>query len=51
MTTTMHRKIHADRGCSRCNGALPLDRVRLCADCVEADNAERQSVLFPEVTP
>lgn len=42
-------KIHGDRGCARCNGALPLDRVRLCSDCVEKDNAERQAVLFPGV--
>jgi len=38
--------IHTDRGCARCNGPLPLDRTRLCAQCVEADNAERQSSLF-----
>jgi hypothetical protein len=37
--------IHEDRGCERCNGALPLDRMRLCASCVEKDNAERQEPL------
>jgi hypothetical protein len=41
--------IHADRGCQRCNGPLPLDRERLCATCVEKDNRERQASLFPEV--
>jgi hypothetical protein len=38
--------IHTDRGCVRCNGPLPLDRLRLCAGCVERDNAERQATLF-----
>lgn len=41
--------IHADRGCSRCNGPLPLDRERLCAPCVSKDNDERQAHLFPGV--
>lgn len=40
--------IHADRGCSRCNGPLPLDRTRLCASCVDVDNADRQASLFSE---
>jgi hypothetical protein len=40
--------IHADRGCERCNGPLTLDRFRLCSGCVEKDNRERQSSLFPE---
>jgi hypothetical protein len=39
--------IHTDRGCARCNGPLPLERTRLCAGCVEKDNAERQASLFP----
>lgn len=39
--------IHADRGCARCNGPLPLDRERLCAPCVAQDVAERQASLFP----
>lgn len=43
-------EIHQDRGCARCNGPLPLDRSRLCAPCVEKDNAERQASLFSEVT-
>lgn len=38
--------IHTDRGCARCNGPLPLDRTRLCAPCVDAENAERQASLF-----
>lgn len=41
--------IHPDKGCARCNGPLTLDRARLCAPCVDADNAERQAALFPEV--
>lgn len=44
-------RIHPDRGCERCNGALLLDRQRLCASCVEKDNAERQVPLFPEARP
>lgn len=39
--------IHTDRCCARCGGVLMLDRVRLCASCVDADNAERQASLFP----
>jgi hypothetical protein len=41
--------VHPDRGCARCNAALPLDRERLCAPCVAKDNAERQAPLFSEV--
>lgn len=41
--------VHPDRVCARCNGALPLDRVRLCAPCVERDGRERQVNLFPGV--
>ncbi|NTX08924.1 hypothetical protein [Myxococcus sp. CA040A] len=43
-------KIHDDRGCSCCNGPLPRERFRLCADCVEADNEARQVSMFPEVS-
>lgn len=42
-------KIHEDKGCERCNGPLFLDRFRLCADCVSADNAERQVPMFAEM--
>lgn len=35
-------EVHPDRGCSRCNAALPLERFRLCAPCVEKDTSERQ---------
>jgi len=38
--------IHTDRGCTRCGGVLPIARERLCARCVEKDNAERQGSLF-----
>lgn len=38
-------EVWPDRGCERCNSALPLDRFRLCASCVEKDNAERQGIL------
>jgi hypothetical protein len=41
--------VHPDRGCEKCNGALTLDRFRLCAPCVAKDNAERQACLFPGV--
>lgn len=41
--------VHPERGCERCNAALRLDRVRLCAPCVAKDNAERQASLFSEV--
>lgn len=43
--------VHADRGCARCNGALMMDRQRLCEGCVEEHNFEQQGVLFPGVTP
>ena len=43
--------VHHDRGCTRCNGPLLLDRMRLCAGCVAKDNAERQATLFPTVPP
>lgn len=39
-------EVHPDRGCARCNGALSLERSRLCERCVDDDNAERQSRLF-----
>lgn len=39
--------IHEDRGCARCNGPLPRDHQRLCADCVVVDTAERQLPMFP----
>lgn len=42
----LEAKVHEDRGCARCNGPLLRDRERLCAPCVEADNAERQGVLL-----
>lgn len=40
-------EVWPDRGCERCNCALPVDRFRLCASCVEKDNAARQGSLFP----
>lgn len=40
-------EIHPDRGCAMCNGALPIDRFRLCVSCTERDNAQRQGSLFP----
>lgn len=39
-------EVHEDRACAKCGGVLPLERFRLCAPCVERDNAERQGVLF-----
>lgn len=42
-------RIHPDRGCARCGGALLLERARLCEVCVEKDNEERQVSLFAEV--
>lgn len=39
--------VHEDKACARCNGVLPIDRFRLCASCVEKDNAQRQGELFP----
>lgn len=39
-------EVHEDRGCEKCGGALPIERSRLCAACVERDNAERQRSLF-----
>lgn len=39
-------EVHEDRGCAKCGGVLPIDRFRLCASCVERDNAERQIPLF-----
>lgn len=39
-------EVHEDRGCASCGGILPIERFRLCASCVEKDNAARQGVLF-----
>lgn len=41
-------RVHADRGCAKCNGPLLLERERLCGPCVERDVADRQCVLFSE---
>lgn len=40
-------EVHETKVCERCGGCLEIDRFRLCAPCVEAENAERQEVLFP----
>jgi hypothetical protein len=40
-------EVHEDKACARCGGCLEVERFRLCAACVEAENAERQGVLFP----
>jgi hypothetical protein len=39
-------EVHEDRGCAGCGGVLPIERFRLCASCVEKDNAQRQGALF-----
>lgn len=41
--------VYPDRGCQRCNSALPLDRDSLCVGCVDLDLDERQASLFPGV--
>ena len=40
-------EVHDTKACARCGGCLEVERFRLCAACVEAENAERQGALFP----
>jgi hypothetical protein len=40
-------EVHETKACARCGGCLEIDRFRLCAACVELENAERQGSLFP----
>jgi hypothetical protein len=40
-------EVHEDKACARCGGCLEIERFRLCAGCVEAENMERQGSLFP----
>ena len=42
-------EVHETKACARCGGCLEIERFRLCAACVEAENAERQGSLCPEV--
>jgi hypothetical protein len=39
-------EVHETKVCARCGGCLEIERFRLCAACVEAENAERQGTLF-----
>jgi hypothetical protein len=39
-------EVHETKGCERCGGCLEIERFRLCASCVEAENAERQLILL-----
>ena len=40
-------EVHETKVCAKCGGVLTIERFRLCASCVEKDNAERQGSLFP----
>lgn len=37
---------HEDKACAGCGGVLLIERFRLCAACVERDNAAKQATLF-----
>jgi hypothetical protein len=39
-------EVHETKVCARCGGCLEIERFRLCAPCVEAENAEHQLILF-----
>lgn len=39
-------EVHETKACERCGGCLEIERFRLCAPCVEAENADRQGSLF-----
>jgi hypothetical protein len=39
-------EVHETKVCGRCGGCLEIEHFRLCAPCVEAENAERQGVLL-----
>jgi hypothetical protein len=42
----MAGEVHEDKACAGCGGVLPIERSRLCASCVEKDNAAKQGSLF-----